>query len=126
MNDYIGKKRSGGMVILFSILTCGIYYLYWFYTVMDDINKASDKEYINPVLYLLGSLFIPCFIWFAMYKIDKNLGRLAQENGTYYKENFILWLLLSFVCIGFFVECVQIAGALNELWDKRSTGANVF
>ena len=119
-NGYIGKRRSGFVVILLSILTCSIYTFYWLYTVMEDINKASGEKRINSKGLLIGSFFCFPVLWIVYYKIDKGLSRLAQESGTFYRENFVMWLLLSFICgIGLIISDFQICGGLNEIWDKR-------
>ncbi|MCL2773693.1 MAG: DUF4234 domain-containing protein [Oscillospiraceae bacterium] len=53
---YIGKTRSPALVIVFTIITCGIYGIYWYYIIMDDLNNASGKEIINPVMFLILSI----------------------------------------------------------------------
>ena len=35
-------KRSIGVAILLSIVTCGIYGIYWMVVVTDDTNKAIN------------------------------------------------------------------------------------
>ena len=118
--NYVGVNRNGLLVIVYSILTCGIYMYYWYYTVMEDINRASGEVRINSALLLVGSIFCFPVIWVMLYQIDKNLARLAREEGTSYNENFILWLLLTFICgIGTLIAIFQITNGYNELWDKR-------
>ena len=118
---YIGIKRSPGMVILFSIITCGIYYYYWLYTVMNDLNKTAEREIINPTLFLVLSIFCGPLIYYVFFTVDKNLAELSKNEGTYYKENFILWLLLTLVAgIGLLVGMAQITTGFNEIWDKRA------
>jgi len=120
-SSYIGVRRSGISVLLLSIVTCGIYLFYWYYTVMEDINKASGEPRMNSVALLIGTILCAPVAWVMLYQMDKNIARLAQENGTYYKENFILWLLLTFLCgIGTIVAMFQICSGLNELWNKRT------
>ena len=126
MNGYIGKKRNGIVVILLGIVTFGIYYLFWYYTIMDDINKASGEERIPALGWLIGSILCAPLLWVVLYKVDKNLSRLAQENGTYYKENFVLWLLLTIFCgIGGIIAMFQICGGFNEIWEKRERGGAI-
>ena len=118
---YIGKIRSPVMVIIFSIITCGIYYIYWLYTVMDDLNKAADREIINPVLFLILGIFCGPFVYYIFYTVDRNLGELSRNEGTNYKENFILWLILTLICsIGLWIGMAQITEGFNEIWTKRS------
>ena len=122
---YVGKIRPPAQVILFSIITCGIYAIYWYYTIMNDLNKARGKEIINPVLFLVLSIFCGFLLWYILYVIDKNLVELSAEEGTNYnKENFILWLVLSFVLgVGTIVAMWQITNAYNDIWARRSGNA---
>jgi len=119
-NNYIGENRNGAIIILLSIVTCGIYMFYWYYVIMEDINRASGEQRINSTLFLLGCIFCPPVAWIMLYQIDKNLARLARENGTEYTENFVLWLLLTFICgIGGIIAIFQITNGFNAIWDKR-------
>ena len=120
---YIGKTRNPVVVILLSIVTCGIYYIFWLYTAMDDLNKAAGREIINPVLFTVLSIFCSPLIYYVFYTVDKNLGEISRNEGTNYKENFILWLILTVICgIGLFIGLYQITEGFNELWAKRSGG----
>ena len=51
----------GGKVFLFTILTCGIYSIYWAYLMGKAINEANVKANKpandNSTLYLVLSLF---------------------------------------------------------------------
>jgi len=117
---YTGKTRSPVTVIILSIVTCGIYGLFWYYTIMDDLNKASDKEVINPVMFLVLAILCGPIMYYILYMIDKNLAELSRQEGLEYKENFILWLLLTLVCgIGTFIAMYQITNAYNAIWEKR-------
>ena len=43
-----GTVRSVPMLVLLSIVTCGIYYLYWIYKTTDEIKNFMGREDINP------------------------------------------------------------------------------
>ena len=119
-NGYIGVRRNGLTILLFTLITCGIYAIYWYYVAMEDINKASGEMRINSVAWLLGSLLCPPLSWVILYKLDNELIRLSRENGTVYNGNFILWLLLTFACgIGTLIAIFQIPTAFNDIWDRR-------
>jgi len=119
---YIGKIRPPLQVILLTFVTCGIYGIYWYYVIMDDLNKARGKEIINPVLFLVLSLFCGFVVYYILYTVDKNLVQLSAEEGTSYnRENFILWLLLTLIGgIGTLVAMWQISNAYNDIWAKRA------
>src|SRR5688572_16846562 len=63
------QERNSGMVILFSILTCGIYKWYWLYTTTEELRTATSDTSLNPGLDLV-LLFVTCGLWgiFAEYR----------------------------------------------------------
>jgi len=119
-NSYIGQRREGWVILLLSIVTCGIYSFYWLYVTMEDINKAAGEQRMDSTLLLIGSIFCSPIILVALYKIDKNLQSLSREHDTHYGDNFILWLLLTIFCgIGMLVSYFQVSKGLNDIWDRR-------
>lgn len=65
------QKRSIGMCIVLSIITCGIYALYWFVVLTDDTNRMLDDAQ-NETSGGMALLFtiITCNIYglYWMYK----------------------------------------------------------
>lgn len=60
---------SGGLVILFGIITCGIYYIYWAYKMGDKLKEYYTSKKKNdgndlPVLFLILMIanYIACGI----------------------------------------------------------------
>lgn len=47
---YKFTQRSPITIILLSIVTCGIYFIYWLYVTSKEINDALGREEINTVL----------------------------------------------------------------------------
>lgn len=76
------EKRSGGTVVLLSILTCGIYGFYWWYKqgeLMEKLNYESGKaSSSSAVLYLLLSLFGLSFV--NMILLQSDLNKYATQN----------------------------------------------
>ena len=60
------RKRHLFSLILFDIVTLGLYFFYWYYSVNKDIKKLTKSDF-KPELYLLGSL-IPIFNFYVFYK----------------------------------------------------------
>ena len=113
-----GVERNPVTVILLSIVTCGIYSLYWLYMVTSEINAALGEDKINFVLYfLLGILCFP-LVFVGMYKIDEGVVQLQTRIGLQGKSNFVLWIILSFVGVGTLIMIYQVQEALNEIWAK--------
>ena len=111
---YIGKTQNAVMVIVLSLVTCGIYSIYWLYTALNDLNKLVGREAVNPIL---GAIIAP----YGLYVIDKEFVEINKNEGLEdYKSNFVLWILLCFVCsIGYFMAVSQIVKNFNAIWEKR-------
>ena len=112
------------MVILLSIVTCGIYNIYWLYTVMNDLNNVSEKPVIdNVTMYLVLSIVCAPIYWVTLYKIDKGLAEVCPKENVSYKENFLLWILLLLVGIGPLFAMFNIIDAMNGIWANRGGSA---
>ena len=74
------NPTSGGMALLYTILTCGIYSLYWNYKMgqrLYQIGKKYNKEINdNSVLYLLLSIFGLSIVSECL--IQSDLNRFAE------------------------------------------------
>lgn len=109
------KKKSIEACILFSILTCGIYGIYWFICLTNDMNKASGKtEDTNGGIAFLLSLFT-CSIYGAYWaykmgeKRDIITGEKTSANITY--------LVFSIILLP--VVCCLAQDALNKAIDEN-------
>ncbi|MBN2617029.1 MAG: DUF4234 domain-containing protein [Spirochaetales bacterium] len=76
------KYRSIPLCILLSVLTLGIFYLYWFYKITSEtINELEYNNIDNPLinlLYLVLGLFFYNIWW--NYKISAYLATIEKES----------------------------------------------
>ena len=111
-----GEIRKPVTVILLSIITCGIYTLYWEWITKDQINKLADKEIIGSGLLILSWFCFPVrlFVW---YKWDLGLQEIVKRFNVKYNSNFILWVILAVVAgVGYFVLLFQVQDTLNKIY----------
>lgn len=123
------------MYILLSIVTCGIYGIYFWYMYTEDINKvcAGDgNESPNYILVWLLSI-VTCgiygFYWY--YKQGNRLQAAAPRYGLNFQENgtsVLLWMLLgSFLCgIGVFIGIHILIKNLNALAIEYNNKSNSY
>ena len=72
------------MVILFSLLTCGIYSLYWLYKMGETIVMAKQKRGMTadtnlPIIYLVLALFGFGIISYAL--MQSALNDIIDHDG---------------------------------------------
>lgn len=115
---YIGKTQSPIVVLLLSLVTCGIYTLVWAYSTANDINKAMGKEAVSPILFLF-SFFVPFLPLYCFYQADQQFVEISKTENIQYESKFMLWLILYFVGIGYLISMYQTQETLNKLWATR-------
>ena len=50
------KKRNIALSIIFTLITCGIYGLYWFVCLTDETNQAAGEQKTTGVMALIFTL----------------------------------------------------------------------
>ena len=113
------KIRNPVSVIIFSIISCGIYSLYWQWVTNKQINALLGSEDVGDGILVLGWFCFPV-LWYNWYKWDKSMLKItADTNVSYYNSSFILWVILSVIGgVGYIVCMFQIQEALNSLYAE--------
>lgn len=90
------QKRSIGLGILFTILTCGLYSMYWLVKITDEANTLSGEQRTSGGVALLLTI-VTCGIYgyFWSYQIGKTMQEAQLKAGRNASDNSILYLILS-------------------------------
>lgn len=113
------KSRNIVVQILLSIVTCGIYGIYWFITLTDDTAKKSGDTSLDGVKAFLLTL-ITCGIYgyFWYYKMGKALKAAGDANGVAIDDNSVLYLILGLFGLGIVNYCIM-QNDLNKMADVQ-------
>jgi len=110
----LGKPRSPWAVILLSIITLGIYGVYWQYATFKEMKDHSG-EGIGGGLGLVFAIFISIVNVFLMPAEVGNLyARAGHEKPVTGKTGF--WVLIPL--IGFIIWVIKTQGSLNLYWQS--------
>ena len=116
----IGQVRSTGICILLFIVTLGIYGLYWYFRVHEDMKRHTGNG-----LGGLVALLIAFFVGIAMpYITSSEVGQLYSRRGQQPPVTALtgLWNFPgALILVGPIIWFVKTNGALNAYW--RSVGA---
>ncbi len=111
----VGTLRSPVTVILLSLVTCGIYFLYWTYKVFQEMKDHSG-EGVGGVVGLVIGIIIGVVNWFLIpSEVGNMYERAGQEKPVRGVTGF--WNLIPLV--GFIIWVVKVQNALNEYWKRR-------
>lgn len=112
--------------ILLSLVTCGIYELWFIYQLAQDVNTAceGDGEKTSGLVAFILLSIVTCGIYeiYWLYKIGNRLNARAQYYGIPMQENgttVLMWLIFgSFLCgIGSFVAFHIVIKNTNKVCD---------
>ena len=116
------QNKSIPMVIILSIVTCGIYYLIWMYQTSEEVNNTLGDTRDGPGLEVLLTI-VTCGIYglYWLYKYNQKLVRLGNNMGVSLSDNSIICLVLAI--FGLTVVALGIIQSqINELADKGAGG----
>ena len=114
-------ERNIAVAIILSIVTCGIYGLYWFVVLSDDVKDYSnDQEMMSGGVALLLTIFT-CGIFgiYWAYKLGKNMFTAQQMNNLPATDNSVVYLLLELFGLGI-VAWAIIQSDLNAITRARN------
>ena len=104
------KQRSFSMYLIFSILTCGIYSLYYWYVFTDDLNRIcqervpGDKPSMNYLLViLLSCLTCNIYYYFRLYQQGNRMQDASLAYGRHFHETgttYLMWALFGILLCG--------------------------
>ena len=106
------KNRSIALVIILSIVTCGIYSLYWTFVTMDALDKEGGASNMPVIAQFLLCFFYVGYILFGI-NADANINAIKAKKGMETADNKVLWLILGFVLP--IVLVVLIQAEINKL-----------
>jgi hypothetical protein len=110
-----GAMYSTGLVILLTIVTCGVWGAIWTYRTNEDLKQYNGDGIggaLGIVIYLLLSVVL-------MFTIPSEIEKMYQRDGRESPVSTMwgLWFLLPL--IGNIVWYVQVQKALNEFWLSK-------
>lgn len=106
------QKRDLAIAIILTIVTCGIYGIYWFVVLTDETNHITNQtEATSGGLAFLFSI-ITCGIYYFYwsYKMGEKVDMI---KGTPNGSSSILFLILSIFGLGF-VNYIIAQDAINN------------
>lgn len=102
--------------LILTIITCGIYGIFWFIRLVDDLNTASQtsEDSSGITVLLLGLVTCGIYIFYWYYKAGDKVNKIKTLSGQLPGDNSILYLLLGIFGLGL-VNYILIQSELNKV-----------
>lgn len=122
------RQRSVGLSIVLSIVTCGIYAIYWFITLTNDVREASKDETMpsGGIAFLLTLVTCGIYGIYWAYRMGKGVALARKNVGMPEADNSILYLILQifgFAIINYALIQNELNGIESHSGDKPATPA---
>ena len=108
----IGRRvptRDIAMCIILSIVTCGIYSLYWYYMLNEDTAAVSgEPKFVEGGVLILLTI-VTCGIYgiYWCYKIGERMDRARAARGEMTSNLSLLYLILSVFGLSIIAYCLM-------------------
>ncbi len=117
------EERNIAMAVILTFVTCGIYGLYWFVKMTDEVKEASNNTQMQSGVLALVLTLVTCGLYglYWAYQMGKLLETAQKNHGLTAKDNSVLYLILEFFGLGIVDYCL-IQNDLNEIVRAGGNG----
>jgi len=102
-------RRDILISIIFTVITCGIYRLFWLSKQMDTINAWQGREEFNFVTWIFFTI-ITCGIYaiYTEYKMAEAINRIQQARGLMVNTNLpLVCVIVTIFSFGIVSDAIQ-------------------
>lgn len=108
------QQRNIAVCVILSIVTCGIYGIYWFICLTNDTNTiAGEIGTSGGVAFILTLITCGIYGLYWAYKCGEKLDKAKSDRGIPASNGGILYLIL--FLFGGIIAYALIQSELNNL-----------
>ena len=103
------------IVLLLSLITCGLYLIYWNIKVAEVVNAVSNKEVISTPVAVFSGCCLPVNLYFYYVLGKDGLPNVYKRTGELNKDQSTLLIILGL----FFpmAAAMIVQGDINRLYN---------
>ena len=107
----MSKKRNPIKSIIFSLLTCGIYQIYWTFCLVKEslmfTNKRGDIRF-----EIIISVLLP---FIGLYLVERKFSEGCAMQGIEHTDKSMVYLILSIIPFGACLSLAFMQAELNKI-----------
>lgn len=110
------QNRNIVTCIILSLVTCGIYGIYWYFCIINDLNTASGRtdDTSAGMVVLLSIITCGIYGWIWLYKAGEKVDEIKVRNGNMPSNSSLLYILLAVFGLSIVDYCL-IQNELNNV-----------
>jgi len=114
------KKRNMIAQVFLTIITLGIYCIYWFYQVSVELKGIANDENANPALWTV-LLFVPFASIYSVYKFSELYEKVTDGQMNRWLL-FVLYLV--FTPAVWFIVQTELNRKADIQFHEQAKGIN--
>lgn len=109
-------RRDLAICVILSVVTCGIYGIYWYYKLIEELNIAAPEEDSPSAIAVILLTIITCGIYgyYWLYKAGNRIDNIRQLNGEPSSSLGLLFIILA-ICQLSVADYCLIQNELNKI-----------
>jgi len=112
-------ERGIPLYIVLSVLTCGLFTIYWFIVLAGDIKRLKGGTKPNGVTDLiLGIITCGIYLWYCYYQYPKYIVEIQEKKGIEVNDISVISILLGIFGLGI-VSIALIQNEVNKIVTAR-------
>ncbi len=105
------KKRNPIKTILFSLLSCGIYQIYWVICLVKESLGFTNKRG-NISFEIITSILLP---FIGLYLVERKFSEGCAQQGIEHTDRAVAYLILSIIPFGALLALAFMQAELNKI-----------
>lgn len=119
------QERNLATCIILTIVTCGIYGIYWFYSMLKELYILNGEPDNAGTDILLTIVTCGIYSYYLLYQAGKRIDSIHRRFGLAPKDDSVIYLILSIFGLSI-VAYVLIQGDLNDFMIPAYRTGNVY
>ena len=115
------NRRDIAIAIILTIITCGIYSIYWFIVLTDDAKKAANDDNFpsGGVAFLLTLVTCGIYSFYWAYKMGEIIKNAQEKNNIDANNNSVSYLILQLFGLSI-INYALMQNDLNKIADAEA------
>lgn len=88
-------KKSIGLEIVLTIITCGIYGLFWMARISNETSRYLGEKEEGAIDVILSIITCSIYLFIWSYKMGAKIKKIQDMSGMNGTDNGLAYLLLS-------------------------------
>jgi hypothetical protein len=106
------------MVVVLTLVTCGVYWIYWFFQTQDELRVTGYPSTANTTVtdFLVCLVTCGAYAIFVDWRTAKSIAEMQDHLGLHINDRAIMATIFNLVGLRI-VSMAILQNELNRVWN---------